>query len=573
MRSRAWNPRKDLVLLAGVLLATVVVFFPIGNHQFITYDGEAYVTKNEFVRAGLSRDGIVWAFSTFYTGNWHPLTWLSHMVDSELYGLSPAGHHWTNLVLHLTSTALLFGLLRRMTRAAGRSAMVAALFAVHPLHVESVAWIAERKDVLSTVFMMLTLWAYVWYTERPGLGRYALIVLALGLGLLAKAMLVTLPFLLLLLDYWPLGRMPNGTRVSSLNKEERRRDWISRVAGAWPLVREKVPLLGMAAAVSVVTLMAQRADGSVGSLDQFPLGERIANATISYATYLAKTVWPTDLAVFYPYAPERLSPVRLIGAAVLLAGISSWSVLTARRTPYVVVGWCWYVGTLVPVIGLVQVGQQAMADRYTYVPLIGIFIIAVWTVSDLGKRLRCPGIALSVAPVGVIAVLMILARAQVRLWSDDMTLFQHALAVTKRNHVAHYMVAGELMTRGDRQGALTHYAAAVEFKPDWAAARNNLAILLEEQGRVDEAIEQYRLAVHYTPRYALAHNNLAVLLARKGRYTEAVLYYETALRIDPALADAHRNLGLLLLQQGRIEEAARHLFHTSDETRSASQGR
>jgi lipoprotein NlpI len=554
----------DLLLLAGMLVAALVVFWPIGHHQFITYDGDAYVAKNPGVQGGLTREGVVWAFTTIYTGNWHPLTWLSHMADCELYGLHPAGHHWTNLLLHLISTALLFGALRRMTGSPGRSAVVAWLFAVHPLHVESVAWIAERKDVLSTVFWMSTMWAYAWYADRPGAGRYLLVVLSLAAGLLAKPMLVTLPFVLLLLDYWPLGRMPRLAVPASLNApgavRRRLREWGLRVRAVQPLVLEKLPLIGVAVAAGLMTLMAQRLDGSVGSLDRFPLAERVANAVISYATYLIKAAWPTRLAVFYPYDPESLSLERLIGSAALLVAITLLVIARAKRSPYLLAGWLWYMGTLVPVIGLLQVGEQARADRYTYVPLVGIFVMVVWTVSDWAGKSRYRRIALSLVSVGVILALMSAARSQVVLWKDNTTLFEHALSVTKRNHVAHYMIAGELMARGDRDGAISHYTAAIEYKPDWAGARNNLAVLFEQEGRLDDAIEQYRAALEDMPRYALAHNNLGVLLAKKGRYAEAVSHYEAALLIDPAFADAHKNLGLLLLQQGRTQEGLRHLF-------------
>lgn len=534
------------LLMGGLLvIATLIVFWPIRTHKFITYDGEAFVTNNEYVQAGLTWKSVTWAFTTIYTANWHPLTWLSHMLDCQLYGLDPRGHHLTNVFFHLTNTLLLFGFLRRTTGAVGRSTVVAALFAVHPLHVESVAWIAERKDVLSAFFGMLTMWAYVRYTEQPGLARYLPVLLALTLGLLAKPMLVTLPFVLLLLDYWPLRRFA-GSRAP-------------RNRQGWLLLREKIPLLCLAAASSVVTFAAQRADGSVASLDQFALWTRVANALVSYAVYIQKMVWPTGLTVFYPYHGNDLPIGHVVGAIFTLASITLIVLFKTRRAPYLVVGWLWYLGTLVPVIGLVQVGQQAMADRYTYIPLIGLFVMVVWGIWDLLARWHYRRFVLSVVALSTIMVLMARSWDQVRLWQDNWTLFQHALAVTSRDHVAHYMIAGELVTRGNHHEAMDHYAATIMYRPDWAEARNNLAVLLEADGKIDEAIEQYKAALRYKPRYALAHNNLGVLLARKNQDEEAVAHYEAALRIDPALVDAHRNLALLLARQGKMEEAAHHL--------------
>jgi hypothetical protein len=437
--------------------------------------------------------------------------------------------------------------------------MVAALFAVHPLHVESVAWIAERKDVLSTMFWMLTMLAYLRYAERPGVLRYLPVVLALALGLLSKAMLVTLPLVLLLLDYWPLNRVTGLDRASGPGAG---RAWMRVVTMNWRLVVEKLPLLALSAVASWITFLVQRADGSMSTLDALPTGTRVANALVSYAGYLAKMVWPADLAPFYPYDPT-LPVVRLVASLVLLVGVTVWVAMRARRSLYLVVGWLWYLGTLVPVIGLVQVGYQAMADRYTYVPLIGPFIMLVWAVAEWASAKRVSRLLLPATAIVLAGVLLVATRAQVHLWRDNLTLFQHALAVTTRNHVAHYMVAGELAKLGQRREAMAHYAAAVEFRPNWANARNNYAVLLEEHGMVDDAIEQYREAIRVDPRYAKAHDNLGALLAAKQRYAEAAAHFEAALRIDPSLASAHRHLGLLLLRAGQPEQARDHLLRAT----------
>jgi tetratricopeptide (TPR) repeat protein len=529
---------REGVVCLFLVIAVLAVYWQVGNHEFVNYDDDQYVTENRHVQAGLTLESIAWAFTSTHASNWHPLTWLSHMLDCQIYGLNPPGHHFTSVFFHILNSILLFLVFKRMTGAFWKSAFVATLFALHPLHVESVAWAAERKDVLSTFFWMLTMGAYILYVENPGIKKYLLFVLLFALGLMAKPMLITLPFVLLLLDYWPLGRF----NKSSL---------------ALPLVWEKTPLFVLAAASSVVTFFAQQR--AVGSLEAFPIIVRISNALVSYISYIVKMILPHNLAVLYPH-PKDFPMWQVAGACLLLVFISFMAVKTFKRRPYFLIGWLWYLGTLVPVIGLVQVGSQAMADRYTYIPLTGIFIIIAWGVSDLavGWRYRYKKEGLAAASAILLSILMVATWFQVGHWTNSITLFKHAINVTVNNSVAYNNLGNALKNQGSVSEAIKHYTEALRIRPNYAKAHNNLGNALADQGKIPEAIRHYYEALRIKPDFAKAHYNLGNALADQGRISEAIKYYIEALLIRPKYADANYNLGNLLARQGRVNEAIGH---------------
>ena len=643
----------------ALAVLTFAAYWPVRYCEFIQYDDQEYVTENAHVRAGLTWDGFLWAFRTNHAANWHPLTWLSHMLDGQLYGLNPAGHHMTNLLFHVSNTLLLFLVLQRMTGATRRSAIVAALFGLHPLHVESVAWVAERKDVLSALWFLLTLWTYTSYTRAKstsdtkitGKGQayqtdlkqrrgdataqglknvhfsaiprlpvnkslsslflhasvfYVLALVLFTLGLMSKPMLVTLPFVLLLLDFWPLRRLDICNRES----------WIRHFV-------EKLPFFLLSIASSIVTIWAQRGGGAVVPTDIVPVFIRAGNVLTAYFRYLRKTVWPDDLAVFYPY-PGTLLLWQVLGAAVILAASSIFVVRSIRRRPYLLTGWLWFLGMLVPVIGLLQVGGQSMADRYSYLPLIGLFIMVTWLAADLVTD--CPRAKGLPWPTAVVVLLACFAgtRWQLRHWKDSVSLFQRAVSVTRGNYVmysnlgmavtnleeklgyfrkalhlapgdvwAHINMGSTLLDLGATDEALAHLNQALQIDPRSAAAHNTLGQLLDSQGKPQEALVHYELAarlqpdnegnqsnlggalleqgrveaaaVHFNrallinPDSAFAHNGLGAVLDAEGKRQEAILHYQKALRLNPNYADAHSNLGAALLAQGDIDGALTHL--------------
>jgi Flp pilus assembly protein TadD len=547
--------RLELIICLFLVVATAGVFWQVQNHDFVNYDDNLYVTENYHVQAGLTWDGIIWALTVPHACNWHPLTWLSHMLDCEIYGLNAGGHHLTSLLFHVVNALLLFLVLKRMSGALWRSAFVGALFALHPLHVESVAWVAERKDVLCTFFWLLTMWAYVLYTERPSPHRYFLVLLAFAFGLMSKPMLVTLPFVLLLLDYWPLGRFQFGYGESHAQKSM---NLSYRISLPLHFVREKAPFFALAAISSVVTFLAQQSAGSLTSLDKLPLNVRIANALVSYLSYIGKMLWPQRLVVFYPHPGDMLPMWQAIGAALFLICISVLVVRVVMVRPYLAVGWLWYLGTLVPVIGLVQVGSHGMADRYTYVPLIGLFLMITWGVPDIAKRFRPAMIVLPVLGGALLSALMASTWLQVQHWKNSTALFKHAINVTANNYLAHNNLASALARQGSPQEAISHYFEALAIKPHFAEAHYNLGNALARQGSFDEAMGHYTEALRIKPDYADAHNNLGVALTRQGRGKEAIGHYTEALRIKPNFADAHNNLGVALTRQGRGREATGH---------------
>jgi tetratricopeptide (TPR) repeat protein len=538
--------RRRHVIALLLCAVTVAVYAQVSSHGFVDFDDPDYVLANPHVLGGLSAHGVAWAFSTGHAGNWHPLTWLSHMLDVELYGREPGGHHVTSLVLHVLNTLLLFAVLIRWTGAEWRSAFVAGAFALHPLHVESVAWLAERKDVLSTTFWMLALLAYTRYAREPRPSRYGLVVLMLVLGLMCKPMLVSLPVVLLLLDFWPLART-----------QER----------SWPrLVREKIPLFAAAAASSVVTLVMQQRAGAVSSLETFSIPVRIGNAIRACMAYLLDTLWPSGLSCFYPYQPgSALAPITLLALLFLVAATVA-AVRYRGRYPYVTTGWLWYLVTLLPVIGLIQVGMQSRADRYTYVPLIGVFLLIAWLVPEVAARLR---LARAVVPALALLALLALAwlcHAQVGVWKNSITLYSQALDVDPHNWLAHGNLGSVLYQQGNVDDAERHDREALRIHPEFAQAHNNYAVLLaSDRGQLDEALVHHREAIRLRNEATFV-DNLVRTLNRKarlalsgGKLAEARDCYVEILQNRPASAEAHANLGLVLSQLGEPAAAEEHL--------------
>lgn len=563
------------------MLLNVCVYASVRHFELVNWDDSTYITENPTVLGGLSWSSVWWALTTGHSPYWHPMTWLSHLLDVTLFGSDAGAYHVTNLVLHTASTVLLFEIFRRMTAALWPSAFVAAMFAVHPLHVESVAWIAERKDVLSTLFWMLTVAAYVGYVRRPAWHRYVLMLIAYALALMAKPMVVTLPAVLLLLDVWPLRRL----------------------ALAWPtpggegtppgrILLEKVPLLALALTTSVATVIVQHRVGAMAGLTALPWTTRVANATIGYVAYLWKTIWPTHLAAFYPLF--EITAPRVVGAAVTIAAISVAAILLRRRYPWFFVGWFWYVVTIAPVIGLLQAGEQGMADRFMYVPMIGLSIAAAWTFATpaVQRRLHPGGVALVGAMVVIVCA--VAARAQAAHWENSVELWSHATRVTPESYIAHENLGQALRERGQleesrvsyeralrlapahspfyvaviqnslgmvlmRQGKIAEagdrFAAAVRINPAFAEAQTNLGNTLAAQGKPAEALDHYREAIRLKPDYTEPLVGIGGALLRLGRAAEAVPHYREALKLDPNLAEAHNGLGGALATEGHDEDA------------------
>ena len=552
--------RRQLFLMCLLLsLLTLAVYWQVGDHKFINLDDTQYITKNQHVQQGLASESITWAFSITDISYWHPLTWLSLMLDYELYGTNPRGYHLTNVALHILNVLFLFLILKWLTGSLWRSAFVAALFALHPLNVESVAWAVERKNVLSTFFWLLTLLAYSNYSMLPTLSRYLLLVLFFGLGLMTKPMLVTLPCVLLLLDYWPLGRLDFGQSKDSRSVQLR----ASSLSGSLRMlphvvILEKVPLFILSGVAAYMTSLSAQRIGTTISTEFVPIKLRIAHGLVSYLSYGAKMVWPQNLAVFYPY-PHDVPVWQSAGAAALLIGISLLVFRWARKAPYLVTGWLWYLGTLLPVIGLKQMGLwPAMADRFAYVPLIGLFIMIAWGIPELLARYPFKRIVLPLAAAGISVSLMLVSCLQVRYWRNSVLLYEHALAVTENNYLAHNNLGTVLEKIGKLDEATVHYAEAVRIKPDYAVAHNNLGEIKARQGMVKEAMSHYYQALKSKPDYAKPYNNLGIELAKQGKLQEAVFYLSQAIEIEPSYADGHCNLGAVLVRQGKIEEAITH---------------
>jgi tetratricopeptide (TPR) repeat protein len=524
--------RLDLWICVGLLVAIFAVYAQVGTHAFVNFDDPIYVTGNPQVRAGLTWNGVAWAFTTFHDSNWSPLTWLSHMLDVQLFGLDSGWHHLINVLLHALSTLLLFVVLRRMTGAYWPSAFVALIFAIHPLHVESVAWLAERKDVLSTLFGMLTLLAYSNYVARPTRARYLFTFLIFILGLMSKPMLVTLPVVLMLLDLWPLHR---GLRIV-----------------------EKVPFFVASLASSVVAFVAHQRGGAVATLEVIPLTSRIENALITYVIYVLKTFWPTNLAIFYPY-PLQSIVVPAILSTIALAVITALVVLAYKQRPYLAIGWFWYLVTLLPVIGIIQTGSQARADRYTYIPMIGLTITLVWGTAELLKPWPRVKIALA---AGAALVLITLTWFQVATWRDDISLYRHAIAAVPGNYIAYYNLASALETQGQTDDAVIQLRDAVRARPYYVPARAELGQLLASQGHTEEALQELQTAIRLRPDDPIAHYRLGSVLGSLGRASDAAAEFAETVRLQPNNPDAHYNLALALAQQDHLPDAAREFAAT-----------
>jgi len=542
-----------------LVLLTLAVYAPALRHGFINYDDDRYVTGNPQVQAGLRWGTVIWAFTTFEQANWHPLTWISHAFDCQFFHLNPVGHHLSNLLLHSLNVLLLFLILRWFTGLAGRSFLVAALFAVHPLNVESVAWVAERKSVLSMLFFLLALAAYGWYVRKPGIARYVVVGCLFVAGLMSKPMVITLPFVLLLFDYWPLGRMRLGADDESQSHLlDREVPLITNTESLGKLCIEKIPILLLSVASAIITMIVQRAGGAVVSMSRTSLLLRIENAIVSYGMYLTKMVWPSRLAVLYPY-PHAVPAWKVGVAAVLLLGIS-WAVLWYRASRYLLVGWFWYLGTMVPMIGLVQVGNQARADRYTYLPLIGLFILLVWGVADWAKSRHIESNYLAAAGFGVLAALCWATRIQLSYWQDDFTLWTHTLTVAPGNFVAENNLGLTLMREGKRDEAITHFRAASILAPGDATSQLNLGIYAQEQGDVKQAIARYETVLQLTndPQLrASAYANLGTIYFALRDYTEAKQNFDYVIHLQRAFPIVIRDMGLIAMKNGDSTEAIR----------------
>jgi len=550
--SRTWTlERPDLLILFGLPVVTFGIYAQVIGHHFLTFDDNWYIEHNPMVNRGITRAGLAWAFTTFHEGNWHPLTWIAHMIDSQLFGMFAGGHLLVNALIHSTNTLLVFLFLLRTTHARWSSALVAALFALHPLHVESVAWAAERKDTLSTFFGLLSLIAYVRYAEAPSIRRYAWVAITLALGLMAKSMLVTWPFVMLLVDYWPLGRL-----ADPIGKEHQRSASHREAAtGIGSLVWEKIPLFALVAASAVVTFVAQSHLGTVRTFREFPFALRLSNALVSYAKYLLLACWPNDLAVFYPFPEAGIPAWQIIGAALLLIGITAFCFFQRKIRPYLIVGWLWFLGTLLPVIGLVQVGAQIMADRYFYIPSIGLFIAIVFGLADIAERRRiAPWLSAAIANVVVLA-LATLTNAQIHRWNDSFTLFKHALTVAPSNVIAEDHLGLAMHTAGQIDEAAAHFEKALQIQPNDFIALLYIGVTRFYQGRVPEAIEYAQAAIRSEPDSSKAHNLLGMALAKQNRNDAALDEMRRAKELAPKNAEIRNNLGLALARLGRIPEA------------------
>lgn len=556
--------RTRLDVVVGVLIGvvTLILYWRMTGYGFTNVDDQDYITKNPHVTAGLTWPGTAWAFQSGDAGNWHPLTWLSHMVDCQLYGLNAGGHHLTNLFFHIANTLLLFVWLRRATGARWRSVFVAALFAWHPLHVESVAWASERKDVLSTFFWLLALIAYLRYARSPSSTKYGLTLLLFACGLMSKPMVVTFPFVLLLIDYWPLdrlrvtGRGAVGNEMKSEAKNASPQDPLvaTPIRSVKYLVLEKVPFFALALASSIVTYQVQNAVGTVSSFENIGLYSRLTNALLAYAKYIVKTLWPIDLSPIYPLA-KTLPGGQLIAASLILILLSAWFVFRAKRHPYLVTGWFWFLGTLVPTIGLVQVGAQSMADRYMYIPSIGLFILVVWGLDAVWRF--SPQRRRILAAVGILSLAGCLTGTwfQLEYWENPVKLFRHAVELDKDNYIAYDFLGKSLEDKGWKELALSCYSEAVRLQPGFVEGQYNLGTLLMEEGKLDEAITHLQAAVAADPKCAKGHNNLGSALFKRGRISDAKTHFSKAIALRPKEPSAHYNLGTLMLAESQLDEA------------------
>ncbi len=568
-----WLKQERFVLGLLLVVATLVVYFPVGHHPFVNYDDMVYVVNNPHIQSGLDWDTISWAFTTFYQFNWHPLTWLSHAVDVQLFQLEPGGHHVMNLLLQVVNVLLLFWVLLRATGYAGRSAMVAGLFALHPINVESVAWISERKNLLSMLFFLLGLGAYRWYlspspvgksslkmqpARESRAGRYIAVALLFAMGLMSKPQIITFPFLLLLWDYWPLQRMAapaDGRSSGTLTAP------ILPPRSFWWLVKEKIPLFAMCAGSAVVTVMAQKSGGAVVSLEVYPFSIRLTNAIVAYARYIGKAVWPTNLIPIYPHPWHALPMSQVIPALALLLIITVLAVM-GRSHRYLLVGWLWFLGAMVPMIGLVHVGNQAMADRYAYLPFIGLFLLVCWGVSDLAERRHVPVILLRCGGMIVLLVLAVVTHHQLAYWNDNVTLWTHSIEASTDNYVAHDNLALLLIDRGQTEEAMQHFQAALAIYPSDPTSNLQIAVYDHQHGRLQEAIARYDQMISITPdgpgRAELFSNKGLVYLDLRDN-AGARENLDKAVAMDPHNYRGWLGLGVLAFRSGDLNLAIEDL--------------
>jgi tetratricopeptide (TPR) repeat protein len=559
--ARPWRftGQSPVTICIGLALLTFIFYWPVAHNDFVNYDDGDYVSSNPHIQAGFTRSSLIWAFTTAHASNWHPLTWLSHMLDIQMFGLRPGPHHLVSLAIHMANVMLLFLVLRTLTQTHWRSAAVAAFFALHPLRVESVAWISERKDGLSALFFLVCVWAYSCYARartsevkngersltlpgsvKPARVCFAVSLLSFALGLLSKPMVVTLPFVLLLLDFWPLGRFEF-------------KEWRTRKVAH--LVIEKVPFFLLALASSWITYQAQKHGGAVSV--SISLGARVANAVVSYVRYIGKTLWPAKLSVLYPH-PGHWPAWEVGSAALVLLAISAAVLVFYRRRPYLLTGWLWFLGMLVPVIGLIQVGIQSMADRYTYLPQIGLLVLVIWSAHEVFQKLGWNNQAAAILCSVLLFLCAVATNIQIRYWRSSETLFSHAVQVTKNNYLAYNNLGFYLSSQGRVGEAMENYRLSLEINPNYEDALNNLGYALAGQKRYAEAMPYYEAALRVRPDHVEVHNNLGNALAESGRLNEAIQHYLVALKGNPQHADAHNNLGIALAMQGKLDEAIKH---------------
>jgi Flp pilus assembly protein TadD len=545
-----FNTATSTALLAACLILSIAaVYWRVYTFGFIGYDDSAYVSANYTVQSGLSLRSIKWSFTTLHAGFWQPLVWLSFLVDYELFGLHPGGFHITNVFLHTVNSLLLFFLLKIMTGSQWKSWFVAAFFALHPLHVESVAWIAERKDVLSTTFLMLTLLSYISFVKKSSRSSYVFMTLCFTMGLMSKAMLVSLPILLLLFDYWPLNRFQLDYSLHAAHSHKN--------TPILALLKEKVPLFFIAVIFSCLTIFSQKAGGAIVSQTIHPISYRLANAVVSYGAYIGKMIYPFNLAVVYPFA-ESIALWKTIFIAVVLVIFSAITLKAATKYPYVAMGWFWYLVTLIPVIGIIQVGPQSMADRFTYIPLIGLYIVIVWSIDETINSMRLPKFTGGIAAFLVIACLSLISWHQLGYWQNSYTLFSRALQVTENNYVAHSNLGVYLIKKGKTEEATNHLRKALEIAPGYKTAHNSLGIALAKDGKLEEALDSFSMALQIDPDFANAHYNMGLALVKMGKLNEAAVHFSETLKQHPFNPKANYYLGSILAEQGELNKAVEH---------------
>ncbi len=559
--SAAYNSRSWVLILV-LLVTTIALYYPVSHHPFVNYDDDAYVSANAHIKSGLSWDTLRWSFTTFYSANWHPLTWLSHALDYQMFALDPGGHHETNVVLHALNVLLLFWVLLQATGSSGPSLMVAALFALHPVNVESVVWISERKNLLSMLFFLLALGAYRWYAQKPRVTRYVPVAVLFAFGIMAKPQVITFPFVLLLWDYWPLRRMFAGGEEASLGETLAAKPAQSLLR----LVLEKLPLFAICAISAAITLKAQRAAGAMSGINWHPFSVRLQNAIVAYVQYLGAAFWPSNLSLYYPHPGGSLPFWQVVVAAGILVAVTSL-VLAGRRWRYLLVGWFWFLGTLVPMTGLVQVGNQARADRYAYLPFIGLFIMVCWGVNEWVPQRRISRAVLAAVSAVVLVALVVVTHRQIAYWDDNITLWSHAVQVTTGNYMAEDHLGGALLADGQIEAAMPHFYRAVAINPNDPDASLNIGGYQQQHGNFSQAITQYKKVISSTQDSlvlsagvrAKAFSNMGYTYRAIGDLPHARESFEAAVAADPGFGDAWLGLGLVEQKSGNLA-AAIHAF-------------